>query len=197
MADPTSGAVLAAVLAGGEGRRMGGDKPLRAFAGERLIDRAVRLARGHAPDVVVCLRSEGQAPDPVADVVLDAGGVEGPLAGLIAALKDARRRGFAFVLAMPCDAPFLPADLGERLMAGIGDGPAALAESGGRLHPACGLWRTDALDAAEAYAAEGRRSLRGLAERLGAKRVAWPAEAAGAFVNLNTPEELDAAERMT
>lgn len=174
---------------------MGGDKPLRVFAGERLVDRAVGLARGYAPAVVVCVRSAAQAPDPGADAVYDAAEAEGPLAGLIAALRDARRRRFAFVLAMPCDAPFLPADLGERLMAGIGDRPAALAESDGRLHPACGLWRTEVLDTAEAYAAEGRRSLRGLAERLGAATVAWPADAAEAFVNLNTPEELEAAAR--
>jgi molybdopterin-guanine dinucleotide biosynthesis protein A len=40
-----SGEVSVVVLAGGEGRRIGGAKPLRLLAGERLVDRALHQAR--------------------------------------------------------------------------------------------------------------------------------------------------------
>ena len=40
-----SGPIAVVVLAGGQGNRIGGHKPQRMLAGERLIDRAVRQSR--------------------------------------------------------------------------------------------------------------------------------------------------------
>ena len=40
------------ILAGGQGERIGGNKPSRLLAGERLVDRALRLHRAPAPAVV-------------------------------------------------------------------------------------------------------------------------------------------------
>jgi molybdopterin-guanine dinucleotide biosynthesis protein A len=48
------------VLAGGEGRRMGGRKPLRAFGGGTLIGHAVALARTWSSTVAVAVRSRAR-----------------------------------------------------------------------------------------------------------------------------------------
>jgi molybdenum cofactor guanylyltransferase len=71
-----------------------------------------------------------------------------------------------------------------------------VASSGGHLHPVCGLWRVSALDAVPAYLASGRRSLRGFAEAAGFTAVDWPIEPLDPFFNINTPEDLAAAERL-
>ena len=185
-------APLVVVLAGGEGSRMGGDKPLRRLGGATLIERALRFAKGWSDDVRVAVRSADQLPEMGVPVLLDDPEVWGPLAGLTSALEAARAVGRSHVLTLPCDAPFLPDNLLERLTEEIGARGAALAASDGQLHPVCGLWSVGVLDATAAYRAAGRRSLKGLAEMVGYVAVEWPATA---FANLNTPEELAAAER--
>lgn len=180
------------VLAGGEGRRMGGDKPLRLLKGRPLIDWALDFALQRAPFVAVSVRRTGQAgqglrapelPDP-----LD---VEGPMAGLSAALTFAGQVGARRLLLLPCDAPHLPRDLADRLGEALDGAPsarAALAVSGDRLHPACSLWEASCVREVGAYLSTGRSSLRGFAEQVGCATAAWPDPTA--FANLNTPQDL-------
>lgn len=180
------------ILAGGEGSRMGGGKPLRKLGGRTLIQRALDRARGWSDDVRIALRSLEQAPAVDALVLMDDPDVWGPLAGLASAFRAAREAGRSHLLTLPCDMPFLPDDLVERLEREIGGQLAALAMSDGQLHPVCGLWSVKAGEALGAYRAAGRRSLKGLAETVEFVAVEWPA---GTFPNINTPAELAEAER--
>jgi molybdopterin-guanine dinucleotide biosynthesis protein A len=41
------------ILAGGEGRRIGGGKPMRMLGGETLLDRALAIGRRWSDDVLV------------------------------------------------------------------------------------------------------------------------------------------------
>lgn len=164
------------ILAGGEGRRIGGHKPLRLLGGETLLDRALRRARGWSDDVLV---ASGESDMP---------GIEGPLGGVAAALAwggDA--------LTIPCDMPFLPEDLPERLQS---KEIATIAMSGGRLHPVCALWRARAIEGVADYVATGRRSLRGFAEAVGYEAVAWEAEPIDPFFNVNDEDDLARAEAL-
>jgi molybdopterin-guanine dinucleotide biosynthesis protein A len=165
------------ILAGGAGRRIGGGKPLRMLGGERLLDRALRIARGWSDDVLIADRSS------------DAPGIEGPLGGIAAALAWG-----GDILAIPCDMPFLPTDLPERL--GVPGEAAVLAQSGGRLHPVCALWRARAADGLAVYVASGRRSLHGFAEAVGYATVAWGTEPIDPFFNINDEADLARAETL-
>ena len=73
---------------------------------------------------------------------------------------------------------------------------AALASSGGRLHPVCGLWRVEATDKMSTYCATGQRSLRGFAEHIGFIEVTWPTQPIDSFFNINTMDDLRRAELM-
>jgi len=190
-----SGDVAVVVLAGGEGRRIGGGKPHRQIAGERLIDRAIRNARRWSKTTAVSARASAQLEPSDAPVVIDEPNVAGPLGGLISALRFGTERECEFVLTIPADMPFLPPDLLERLHAGIGDCGCALASSGGHLHPVCGLWRTSALEETGTYVSGQQRSLKGFAALVGFREVEWPAEPFDPFFNINTAEELAEAER--
>ena len=64
--------------------------------------------------------------------------------------------------------------------------------SDGRLHPVCGLWRVASRERLEAYLATGRSSLRGFAEHVGLREVAWEVAGPDPFINLNTLEDLAA-----
>ena len=189
--------LMVAVLAGGEGRRMGGVKALRAFRGAPLVVQALARARGWSDQVVVAVRDPQQVAGVVtAPLALDRADIPGPLAGLAAALARAREAGAELLLTLPCDMPALPADLPERLAAGLGpEADAALPRVAGELQPVCGLWRVTALDRLADYLASGQSSLRGFAAACGLAAVDFtPAEAA-LFANANTPEDLARLER--
>ena len=198
--DETAVPPVAVVLAGGRGLRLGGgDKPLRLLAGRALLDHV--LARV-APQVDrVALNANGD-PDrfapwrlPVlADPVPDH---RGPLAGVLAGLRWARAQGASDLLVVPADTPFLPPDLVARLRAGRGDAGVACAASAGRLHPVVGLWRVALADSLAERLAAGERKVAAFLRCAGLVEVVFGPGADGGdpFANVNTPDDLAAAER--
>lgn len=185
------------ILAGGEGRRMGGGKPGRDLGGSSLLGRTREAARRWSDVVAVAVRSPDQVAglDHDGEVIADVEGIPGPIAGLAAALDWAEGRGADRVLVLPCDMPFLPDDLADRLSLALTPGAgAAVAASGGRLHPVCGLWRTSARAALDDQVRLNRLSLTALAERLNREVADWPAPAVDPFTNLNSPADLLWAE---
>jgi len=184
------------VLAGGEGKRMGGGKPLRSLGGRSLLEIALDRARSWSPLVAVAVRSPGQVGPVDAPVILDHQGVAGPLAGLAAALTFASRASVSRLLTLPCDTPNLPDDLASRLDAALVPGVrAAVPSCNGRLHPICAVWDVQVKADLPAYIAAGRSSVRGFAGAVGLKTVDWDASSAPAFHNINTLEDLLAATR--
>ena len=188
--------IAVVILAGGMGRRIGGQKPLRLLGGKRLIDRAQAQAEQWSKIVAVAVRSIGQVEGNALSCIRDVDEIEGPLAGLAAALRFAGDSGCEAVLTIPADMPFLPADLRDRLSARIGSAAAAVARSGGRLHPVCGLWRVSAFEALPAYLKSGRRSLKDFAAAVGFEVADWSDETVDSFFNINSAEDLAHAERL-
>jgi molybdenum cofactor guanylyltransferase len=188
--------IAVVILAGGEGTRIGGNKPSRMLGGITLLDRAVAYAGTLTSLSAIAVREAGQAGTVQIPVIRDAAGIEGPLGGLVAALRFARDEGSDVVLTIAADMPFLPPDLADRLLATIRQKRAAIACSGGRQHPVCGLWRTEALGEIPGYLASGRRSLRGFAELLGYVPVEWPEDPLDPFFNINSELDLAEAERL-
>ena len=193
MIDPRAD-VTGIVLAGGQGRRMGGvDKGLVAFAGRPLVAHVIdRLA----PQVADVLVNANQNLDRYAafgwPVVPDAvGGFAGPLAGLHAGLTRAAR---PFACTVPCDSPFLPADLVARLASAIDAHRAqiAVARTFDQPHPVFALVRRDVQPHLSAFLGGGGRKIDAWYATLDVVEVAFDDEAA-AFANINTRDELSAA----
>lgn len=189
--------LMVAVLAGGEGRRMGGLKALRSFRGAPLVVQALAQARAWSDEVVVAVREAAQVAGAVdAPLAFDRADIPGPLAGLVGALEHARGGGAERLLTLPCDMPNLPADLPERLGRALGpDAGAVLPRVEGELQPVCGLWRVTALDRLADYLASGQSSLRGFAAACGLVAVEFGPEEAELFANANTLEDLARLER--
>lgn len=190
MSGPTD--IVVVVLAGGEGRRMGGSKPLRAFGTTTLIGRALELAKSYADAVAIAVRDPAQvAVEDDTPRLVDNPRYGGPIAGLASALDFGIRCGTPLVLTLPCDTPRLPGDLAMRLQVALAaNADVAMAASGGRLHPTCALWRADTARRLSGYVTTGSGSLRGFAEACGMVRVDWSADAGDPFANANTPGEL-------
>ncbi|MBL0925837.1 MAG: molybdenum cofactor guanylyltransferase [Sphingomonadaceae bacterium] len=195
---PASNSIPVVILTGGLGLRIGGHKGARMLAGENLLARSLTKARGYSSLVAISCNRQS-APDLPGDLHLlfDENVNEGPVSGLSSTLRYAAVCGASYAMIMPCDTPFLPEDLCSRLCASIGNCNAAVAESGGRMHATCSLWRVSAATALVDYRATGRRSLIGPAESV----CYWAGERAGAtfhpFFYVNTKQgSVDAEPRL-
>ncbi len=187
--------VTGLILAGGQGRRMGGvDKGLQNFRGKRLVDHVYERL---APQVGGIIINANQNHDAYKSfgvrVVSDAiGNFAGPLAGLHAGLSVSRR---PYLASVPCDSPFLPEDLVARLYAGLDGSGAdiAVAKTGDQPHPVFCLARRSVLEHVTDFLKGGGRKIDAWYATLLVSEVAFDDEAA-AFSNINTSDELKAFE---
>ena len=180
------------ILAGGEGRRMGGrDKGLEPFADLPLVAHTVKRFDGHVHELMINANRNSDAYALFADRVIEdaEGGFKGPLMGIYSGLRAAQT---PWLLVAPCDSPALPHDLVARMVAGITQAGVehdiAVAFDGERLHPVVALLRTSLADDLAATLAEGERKI----DRWYARH-AWcrvdMSDCPEAFANLNTEEE--------
>jgi molybdopterin-guanine dinucleotide biosynthesis protein A len=126
-------------------------------------------------------------------VVSDAiGGFAGPLAGFHAGLSVSKR---PFLASVPCDSPFLPGDLVERLYSRLGEAGAelAVAKTGEQPHPVFSLMRRSVLDHLGDFLKSGGRKIDAWYATLHVVEVAFDDEPEG-FSNINTLEELQSWE---
>lgn len=187
--------VTGIILAGGLGRRMGGvDKGLVLLHGKPM---AAHAAERFAPQVDELLVNANQNAETYAQlgypVFPDAmTGYAGPLAGLQSGLA---RASHELVATVPCDSPFLPGDLVARLKSALmaDDAQLAVAVTCGQPHPVFCLCRRDVLPHLTAFLESGGRKIDSWYATLRVTEVNFDDEA-DAFMNINTPQELDAAE---
>ncbi len=132
-------------------------------------------------------------------------GFVGPLAGILAGLRWAQKnaRDVSHAISVSADAPFLPADLVDRLMAASRAAPQAItiAESAGELHPVIGCWPVAHADHLEAALRDGIRKVLRWTDMHGTVPVAFPmlemsGEQVDPFFNANTPAEFETAQRL-
>lgn len=190
--------IPAVILAGGASQRMGTDKAILSFGEGTLLTHALgRLAPQCGP--VVISRHDVELTDFAgAPVVTDDGGDhDGPLSGILSALRHFESEPAPHIASIAVDTPFFPADFVERLAAAA---PASdeiiTARSNGRVHPVFALWPVLLADDLAAWLANGNRKLMGFLERHPHRFVDF--EVVGKrdpFFNINTPEELKEARK--
>ena len=184
------GSVTGVLLAGGQGRRMGGvDKGLQPLRGKPLAQWAIERFAPQVDELIINANQNAGAYARFGHRVVpdELQGFAGPLAGLHAGLKAANGE---FVATVPCDSPFLPPDLVARLRRGLDDNDLAVAKTGTQPHPVFALVRRAVLPHLEAYLARGGRKIDDWYATLKVIEVAFDDEA-DAFRNLNTREELE------
>jgi molybdopterin-guanine dinucleotide biosynthesis protein A len=183
------------VLAGGRSRRMQGQtKALVDLGGKPLMQHVIDRLEPQVSSLSLSVDSENpelerfglpQLPDPRQ-------GSRGPLGGLLAAL-EALPQGIDYLLLTPCDAPFLPLDLAQRLMQHLllSGQAACIVRYEDELQPTFSLWHRRLLpDVRGAVLDQG---LAGFKQFLGWAYLSvldWATEEVSPFFNVNTPEDL-------
>lgn len=189
--------ITAVVLAGGQGRRFQGrDKGLLELERRALADWVVSRVRAQVSEVLINANRNLDAYARLGyPIVADRrGDAAGPLAGLSAAARTARH---TWLLALPCDTPFLPAGLAGLLYAhALSTGaPLVRAANESGTHYAVMLMHRDLADDLDAYLRAGERTVRDWQARHRCETLYF-GEDPYAFLNINTQDELRAAERL-
>jgi molybdopterin-guanine dinucleotide biosynthesis protein A len=185
-----------AILAGGEGSRMGRPKGELRVGGRPILQYLLDRWRWDGPTLLVtapgrerppgCERFDREVTDPTAG--------EGPLRGVITALEATTTE---LLLVASCDMPGLTTRqftwLADELESDQSAPLVMLARGAGAIEPLPFAIRTTALSAVRTHLAAGGRSLHALAKLEGARTVTvpndWPASV---WTNLNTPVDLEA-----
>ncbi|MEM8788506.1 MAG: molybdenum cofactor guanylyltransferase MobA [Pseudomonadota bacterium] len=192
--------ITGVILAGGAASRMGGgDKCLLPLGGQTLLAGIIARLAPQVDRVVLNANDDparfaGFGVSVVPDSLPDR---PGPLAGVLAGMETAAP---GHVVTVAGDTPHFPTDLVAGLRAALGPGhPIALAASpnarrGWGLHPTFGLWPTDLAADLRAALQAGTRKVVIWAERHGFAEARFPASDGDPFFNINTPEDLAAAQ---
>ena len=181
--------VLGGILVGGTSTRMGQPKQLLPHRGATLLETVVAAV---APAVRrVVLLGGGALPAGCGELprLADAPGLEGPLGGILAALRWAP--GHAWLIAA-CDLPDVSTPGAHWLLGRRAPGVwAVLPDLGRGVEPLLALYEPQARGPLEALAAAGGRAPRLLAGHAKARVVAPPAELSSCWRNVNTPEDFN------
>jgi molybdenum cofactor guanylyltransferase len=181
------------ILAGGHSKRMGRDKATLTFDGRTQLERAFGLVEHLVARAFVSVRGDQQA-DPLRaryPQVIDAPGIEGPIAGIRAA-QQAHPQAAWLVLAI--DLPLLDAATLQNLLARRDPTRLATAYRGSRdglPEPLCAIYEPAAAVAVEAWLAAGRNCPRKFLIQSDTLLLEQPNPQS--LDNVNTPADLAAA----
>ena len=181
--------IIGVVLAGGRATRMGGkDKGLQLLNGKPLWQCVADTLAGQVTTLAISAnrhidtyQHSGYAvyQDNIEDY-------PGPLAGMLSVMQQSNSEWFLFC---PCDTPFIPSCLVERLVQLRGTASVVWVHDGERDHPAIALMHRSLVSSLEAYLAAGERRVMVFMRQSGGHPVDF-SDFKSAFVNVNTSEDL-------
>jgi len=190
--------VSVAIQAGGRSERIGRDKALMPLAGRPLIVHILERSAPLGDEVLVTTNS----PDAFAflgvRLVADERPGAGALAGLRTALRAARHD---VVLVLACDLPFVCVPLLEHMLGLAAQADAVVPRWRGELEPLHAVYRRSCLPAIDLALAEGRQRMISFLPAIRATiieedQVAVFDPLGLTFFNINTPDDLQTAERI-
>ena len=180
--------IPAVILAGGQGRRIGGDKAM-----VRLGSRALwQHVEGRVAPQVSKLAVNGVGAFGAREVIHDETPGLGPLGGILAAMVWAQGLGARRVLTVAVDTPFLPPDLVARLS--YAEAPVVAARTPDGVHGTTALWDVTLADDLRAALGNGTRKVTFWAQSVGQEEVRFSDATPPPFFNINTPEDLTRAK---
>ncbi len=182
--------ITAVILAGGQGRRMGGqDKGLIEIDGRAIVQILIEKLRRQSLPILVNANRNQQLYAAFGEAVVSdqIDNYQGPLAGFASAMSQVNSD---YILTMPCDSPLLIDDYADRFITAQASANAAIcvAHDGERMQPVHALIRVDLLDSLLEFLDSGDRKI----DRWYAKHkpeLVDFSDSAGMFANINTPQD--------
>jgi molybdopterin-guanine dinucleotide biosynthesis protein A len=205
---------LGVILAGGLATRMGGgDKALLQVGGQTLLNRVIDRLQPQVAGMALNANGDAARFDGFGLRVLpdSIDGFPGPLAGVLAGLDWAADQGAEAIVTVAADTPFFPADL-VAVLQDTAQGMAhplvlaatprgeektkSMSRSGLIRHPTFGLWPVALRDDLRGALEEGIKKVVIWTEQHGGREAMFDTDYGDPFFNVNTPDDLTAAEAM-
>ena len=182
--------ITAVILAGGQGRRMGGqDKGLIEFNGKTLVSILIDRLASQSIDIVInANRNQERYLSLGYPVIKDQlEDYQGPLAGFASAMSVVTTD---YIVTLPCDSPLLVDDYIDRFIASHEETGASIvvAHDGDRLQPVHALIKVDLLPSLQQFLESGDRKIDRWYAQHDFRRADF-SDCADMFRNINTPDD--------
>ena len=192
-------AVSAIILAGGQSRRMGRDKAWLEIGGQAIIERVLARLRPLFEEVIVVGPPSPHLQGLGVRVVPDELPGKGPLGGLYSGL---RAGGSQWAFCCACDMPFLNKNLIAALSGQANQADAVICRWGNKLQPLHGLYAQTCLPVIQKNLENEQKRMLGILPSLQVKYleenfIRGYDPKGYSFFNLNTPQALSRAEKIT
>ncbi len=188
--------VAAAILAGGQARRLGGvNKADLRIGGRRIVERQLEALRQAADPVFIVSGNHREFDDLGIGVVADLVDGAGSLGGIYTALSSSPRDRTIIVA---CDMPYLTAAL-MQLLVRASDADVVIPRSEKGLQPLCAVWSARALEPIRRRVHDKKLKVLSVLEELRVEEIG-PEVLASCdphgllFVNVNTPHDYERAQ---
>ena len=188
--------ITAIVLAGGQATRMNRiDKGLVELNQKPLIEYTIESLFKQIQSIIINANRNIEIYKQYGYPVIedDLKDYSGPLSGIASCMKAVTTR---FVITVPCDSPFIPLDLAQRLYNSLISerSEISVVHDGERMQPVFSLMKVSLLPSLLDYLASGERKIE-LWFQQHQLTLCDFSDKPDAFININTQEEIDAIEK--
>jgi len=187
--------ITGVILAGGQARRMEGqDKGLVLLNNKPMIEYIIEILKPQVGSILInANRNHDKYAEYGFDIVSDElSGFHGPLAGMASSLNKIQT---PYMLTAPCDSPFIPEDLAQRLITSLETENAdiSVAHNGERMQPVFCLMKKELLSSMNNFLSQGERKIDKWFNQH-TLAIADFSDIPKTFDNLNTLEDIQAVE---
>ena len=188
------------ILAAGRSKRMGCEDKLKSILHDKtLLEHVIDRLEPQVGELFINANPDLCGEQSLTVIGDHMAGFQGPLTGLWSALKSDRLSDASYLMMVPCDGPFIPQNLVAELyqMTVKNDADIACVRYQGFAQPTFSLWNKRVLPAVEeALLVKKMGGFKSLLAELNTVYLDWPEQPINPFFNINTPEDLAAAERL-
>ncbi|MCM3744316.1 molybdenum cofactor guanylyltransferase [Sporosarcina luteola] len=182
------------VLAGGLSSRFGSPKAFAEWEGRHFYECSLAVLSPFCEECIVVTRPElvERFPDELLVITdLERFMGQGPIAGILSGMGKLQADRY---VVLPCDMPFMTADVVGRLLECHSSGVTAVVLDG-KLHPLVSVWDAEVLPDLREALENGKRRVMDVQEKHGVQWVKGELLAEGdahrTFMNANTPDVLE------
>ena len=196
--------ILAAILAGGQSKRMGKDKLFLEFNNKKLIEHTIDKVKKYLKKVIIITNQDNEffSKNNLITIKDCIEGQLGPLVGILTAMKWAKKNlsKCSWIATFPCDTPFFP----ERIIKSFieesekKESLILCASSHGRKHNIFGLWSLDLYDKLKNDLVNKKiRKVQDWTEKNKIKKLEFKFKDYDPFFNINTQKDLEFAKKLS
>ena len=193
--------ILGVILAGGKSSRFGSNKSLSKLANNKLIEHVINKIDTYFSEILVVSNDSGLIIENKKIKIIEdcIKGYLGPLAGVLSAMKYANsfENKFKWIITFPCDTPFFEKLIIEKMIVKAATPKEKIYFIKDKIqrHNIFGLWSTSLEDILEEDLKNNFRKVDLWADKIGCNFIEKDIQNKNEFLNINTKEDLELAEK--